>query len=148
MEIIIVMVIVSITIGGSVFLLSNESSDEIQTLPSEIEQLAKTSLSKAKLTKQTHYILISKSHLWISTNAELAEPPPTATNKITLPANCSIGYKRSGETQWQWIKTNNDKAIWVFSVAGICEEFSITLKVKQSSAELNFHPLTAAIIKP
>jgi hypothetical protein len=148
MEIIIVMVIVSITIGGSIFLLSNESSDEIQTLPTEIEQLAKTSLNKAKQSKQTQYIHISKSHIWISSDAELVEPSPTDNSKIILPANCLIGYKRSSEAQWQWIKSNDEKAVWVFSVAGICEEFSISLELNNSSAELSFHPLTAAIIKP
>jgi len=147
MEMIMVMVVVSLIVGGSIFLLSNDSSDEIQTLPTEIEQLAKTSLTKTKLSQQTHYILISPSHLWISSNSEQITPTADIKNKITLPPNCSIGYRRSGETQWQWIKTNEDKAIWVFSVAGICEEFSIILKVNKSSAEIRFHPLTAAIIR-
>lgn len=145
---ILVMVVVSIIVGSSVFLLANDSSDEIQTLPNDIEQLAKKSLNAAKLNKQTHYIHISPDYLWISSSAKDTKPSAKTKDLISLPKNCSIGYKRSNETQWNQIKTENDKAIWVFSTAGICEDLSLSLRINQSSAELKFHPLTAAIIQP
>jgi hypothetical protein len=146
-EIMMIMVVISIVIGGSIFLLSNDPSDKIQTLPSEIEQLAKTSLAKAKLDKRTQYILISPKYIWRSSDSEQTEPPSDSLTQIKLPTDCSIGYKRSGDAQWHWAKTKADKGIWTFSVAGICEQVSIIIKLNDSSAEISFHPLTAAIIE-
>lgn len=148
MEIIIVMVVVSIIITGSFITLSNDASDEIQSLPSEIEQVTKRALSTAKIDKRTQYILISPSHIWQSTDPDQTEPNSETTNQVDLPPNCSISYKRSEDTGWSNVQTIKDKAVWVYSVAGICEEMSLMIQLENSSAEIRFHPLTAATIKP
>jgi len=148
LEMMIVIVTIATVIGGSIYLVSVDPSDRIQTFPNEIEQLAKTSLSKAKLDKRTQYILISPSHLWLSTDPQQLKPEPETSHQIALPPESSIGYKRPDDSSWQWIKNTRDNTSWTFSVAGLCEEFSIIIQINDSSAEVTFHPLTAVIIKP
>ena len=148
LEMMIVIVTIATVIGGSIYLVSVDPSDRIQTFPTEIEKLAKTSLSKAKLDKRTQYILISPGHIWLSTDPEQLKPEPDNSNLIALPTDSSIGYKRPDDSSWQWIKSTRDNTSWTFSVAGLCEEFSIIIEINNSSAEISFHPLTAAIIKP
>lgn len=147
MELIIVMVVVSIVVTGSIIVLSNNASDEVHTLPLKIEQLTKRSLAKAKIDKRTQYVLISPNHIWQSTDPSQTEPTSETTNKVDLPPTCSISCKRLADTGWHQVNTLDDKAIWAFSASGICEEMSIMIQLDNSSAEIQFHPLTAAIIK-
>lgn len=147
MELMIVMVVVSIVVAGSIIALSNDASDEVHTLPLKIEKLTKRSLAKAKIDKQTQYILISPSHIWQSTDPSQTQPTSESTNKVDFPPNSSISCKRLADNGWHQIRTLDDKAVWAFSSSGICEEMSIMIQLEKSSAEIQFHPLTAAIIK-
>ena len=141
------MLVVSIVVGSSMFLLSSAPSDKVHIIPAQIEKLAKNALQLSKAKKQTHYLLISPTHIWISSNSDEKKPLLGNKDQLTLPEETLIAYKRSDAVKWTWVKTDKDKGIWSFSIAGICEEMSFNIEHGQSSAEISFHPLTAAIIQ-
>jgi len=147
MEMMIVMVVVSIIVAGSLVALSNDPSDEVHTLPLKIEKLTRRSLATAKNDKRTQYILISPDHIWQSTDPSQTQPTAESSNKVDFPPNSTISCKRIADTSWQQVQGLGDIAIWAFSASGICEEISIRIELDNSSAEMQFHPLTAAIIK-
>ena len=151
LELITVILIISVIFGSSIFFLSRSDKNDISHLPRKFEKLSKSTLTKARLEKKTHYIIFTHDKVTVvqsidQTNKGTIPEMSSSELSMTIPKDVSIAIRKSHEKKWTWLNKNSDPVIWVFSISGICEELSIILKNEDSEMQATFHPLTGLII--
>ncbi|HEX7260367.1 MAG TPA: prepilin-type N-terminal cleavage/methylation domain-containing protein [Luteolibacter sp.] len=162
-EIVLVLAIAAIVMGGAVGLMIYSSDERVlRNASGEIELMAKRARTIAIL-HQTPYALefregvvrllpfaqagmdekrISRSR------ASEANPESANTDEnrqFTLDGDLNLFIRRWNSEQWLGT-TKRAVHVWRFDPDGLCEPISIRLTLGESSSEDTFHPLTATSI--
>jgi prepilin-type N-terminal cleavage/methylation domain-containing protein len=160
LEIVIVLAISAIVIGGAIGL-AVYSGDErvLRNATGEIELMAKRARTIAIL-KQTPYALEFREGIVrmmpLAQAGQTEKKPPRQTEnaddsvdknrEYALDPSLSVLF-RNWNTE-KWLTTvKNDVHVWRFDPDGLCEPISLRLILGKSSTENTYHPLTATAVK-
>lgn len=155
-EIVMVLAIAAIVMGGAVGLMVSSSDERaLRNVSGEIELLAKRARTIAILN-QTPYALefregvvrllpFAQAGLELK-KGELEMPTSSAeeSRQIQLEDGVEISVRRWNSEQW----LNTEKKavhVWRFDPDGLCEPISVRMSLDKSWAEDSYHPLTATI---
>jgi prepilin-type N-terminal cleavage/methylation domain-containing protein len=155
-EIVMVLAIAAIVMGGAVGLMISSSDERVlRNVSGEIELLAKRARTIAILN-QTPYALefregfvrllplaeagmnLKKGEL----EAQLADTD--SSRQINLDSGVEISIRRWNSEEWFNTKKNSVH-VWRFDPDGLCEPISVRIALDKSWAEDSYHPLTATI---
>ncbi len=160
LEIIVVLALAAIILGGAAALMVGSSDERVlRNSVGEIELLAKRARTIAIL-KQTPYALEfregivrlmpfakagleeKKQSRFDEENSENADD----NREFRLDDEMAISVRRWNSTTW--LETEKDAVhVWRFDPDGLCEPISMRLTLDKSIAEETFHPLTATTIE-
>ncbi len=162
-EIVLVLAIASVVIGGAVGLMIYSSDERVlRNASGEIELMAKRARTIAIL-HQTPYALEFREGVVrllplaqagmddkrISRSRSRETNPENANiqenRQFTLDSGLSLFIRRWNSEQWLGTQ-KNAVHVWRFDPDGLCEPISIRLATEKSSSEDTFHPLTATSI--
>ena len=155
-EIVMVLAIAAIVMGGAVGLMVSSSDERaLRNVSGEIELLAKRARTIAILN-QTPYALefregvvrllpLAQAGLELK-KGELEMEPDSAveSRQIQLDDGLEISIRRWNSEQW--LPTQKKAVhVWRFDPDGLCEPISLRMTLDKSWAEDSYHPLTATI---
>lgn len=163
LELVIVLLISAMIIGGAAGLLVLSSEEfALKKATRELEAMAKRARATAVL-KQTPYALVFSQGVvklmpWSEAadegalQAEIqgfgADEQAVASQpvywELTLDNGMRADLRRWNAETWQSI-SGDAREIWRFDPSGLCEPIGVTLRLDDSSAGMEFNPLTAAI---
>ncbi len=161
-EIVMVLAIASIVLGGAVGLMVYSSDDrELRNASGEIELMAKRARTIAIL-QQTPYAVEfregrvnllpwaeagqqdKKSRRYVFSDDTEASGAGDKSRQYTLPAGMAVSVRRWNSDEWH-TTLKNAVHIWRFDPDGLCEPISVRLNLNKSWVIDTFHPLTATI---
>ena len=162
LEIVIVLVIASVVLGGAVGLMVYSSDERaLRNASGEIELLAKRARSTAVLLQTPYALEFREGVVRLMPLAEAGQiERRTASGR-------RVGgeeVETSGAERWEyplepgielfvrrwnsneWLPARKDAIhVWRFDPTGLCEPIGVRLTVNESWAEDTYHPLTATI---
>ncbi|MGL4401522.1 MAG: pilus assembly FimT family protein [Luteolibacter sp.] len=155
-EIVMVLAIAAIVMGGAVGLMVSSSDERaLRNVSGEIELLAKRARTIAIL-HQTPYALefregivrllpLAQAGLELK-KGELEAPTSSAeeSRQIQLDDGVEISVRRWNSEQW-FDTRKKAVHVWRFDPDGLCEPISVRMTIDKSWAEDSYHPLTATI---
>jgi prepilin-type N-terminal cleavage/methylation domain-containing protein len=164
LEIVIVLAISAIVIGGAIGLVIFSGDERtLRSATGEIELMAKRARTIAIL-KQTPYALefregvvrmmpLAQAGQSEKPESRLAESEAgSETNfadkkrEYVLDPSLSVFFRHWNTEKWL-TTVKNDVHVWRFDPDGLCEPISLRLVLDNSSAENTYHPLTATAVK-
>lgn len=163
-EIVIVMAIVAVVMGGSIAAMLHSSPEKVLTGTSnEIELLAKKARTAAILHQKPYAIEFHENKLRLLPFAEASESErttvlgnqiggtavvndagPTLREEITIDADITIGVRR-WNTEDFVATSKNFVPVWRFDPNGLSEPITVRMTIGESYAQDTYHPLTATI---
>jgi type II secretion system protein H len=162
-EIVLVLAIAAIVMGGAVGLMIYSSDERVlRNASGEIELMAKRARTIAILHQTPYALEFREGVVRLLPLAQagmderkisrhrVTETNPENTNtqenrQFTLDGGLELFIRRWNSQEWRGT-TKNAVHIWRFDPDGLCEPISIRLKLDKSSSEDTFHPLTATSI--
>lgn len=134
------------------------SSDEfaLQKATRELEAMAKRARITAVL-RQTPYALVFHEHQvemmpWVEAMGTVPDEgvPPSGEEParwlLTLDDGMRPLLRRWADNEWRAVRGDRVE-VWRFDPNGLCEPAGVRLVLNDSTMEMAFHPLTAAIRK-
>ncbi|HEX5789681.1 MAG TPA: prepilin-type N-terminal cleavage/methylation domain-containing protein [Luteolibacter sp.] len=171
LEMVIVMVIAALVIGGAAGAMLYSSEDQaIKRAAGELGALAKRARAAAVL-KQTPYALVLRPGLvelmplaealgkpedekareedrWVQPMGEQESAAPQAVHwQLTLDNGMKAEVRRWGSQVWAE-PDPQEPMIWRFDPNGLSEPVSLRLFLGKSSTQMDFHPLSASYRMP
>jgi len=163
-EIVIVMAIVAVVMGGSIAAMLHSSPEKVLTNASgEIELLAKKARSAAILHQKPYAIEFHENRLRLLPFAEASESErttalgneiggtavdseggPTLREDISIDSDIALGVRR-WNTEDFVAPSKNFVPVWRFDPNGLSEPITVRMTVGESYAQDTYHPLTATI---
>ncbi len=162
LEIVMVLAIAAIVMGGAVGLMIYSSDERVlRDTSGEIELLAKRARTMSIL-QQTPYALEFRQNAvrlmplaqagqderrlirGREIGGEIVDNSFDEDREVNLDGNMAISIRRWNSDAWMPTGKNTFH-IWRFDPDGLCEPLSIRLSLDQSWAEDTYHPLTATI---
>ena len=163
-EIVIVMAIVAVVMGGSIAAMLHSSPEKVLTNASgEIELLAKKARSAAILHQKPYAIEFHENRLRLLPFAEASESErttalgneiggtavdseggPTLREEISIDSDIALGVRR-WNTEDFVVPSKNFVPVWRFDPNGLSEPITVRMTVGESYAQDTYHPLTATI---
>lgn len=161
-EIVMVLAIAAIIMGGAVSMMIYSSDERLlRNASGEIEVLAKRARMTAILHQTPYALEFRDNSVRLLPLAEAGQDekrtagghriggetvPSATTEQETYPLKHGIQVAVRHWNSEKWLTTNkNTIHIWRFDPNGLCEPLSIRLSLDQSWAEDTYHPLTASI---
>ena len=165
MEIVMVLAIAAMVIGGAVGLMVYHSSEsELRRVSSDIEALAKQARTISVLQQKPYAVQFVPGRVLLLPLAEITGVLDSATSRPTddseasadpqanAPIHKQVELKPEMEfsiRRWasdKWVQPDEKLSqVWRFDPNGLCEPLSIRMVYKDSTMENDFHPLTASI---
>jgi prepilin-type N-terminal cleavage/methylation domain-containing protein len=160
-EIVMVLAIAAIVMGGAVGLMVYSSDErELRNASGEIELMAKRARTIAIL-HQTPYALefregivrllpLAQAGMDLSKKSRLRnDPEPAAAStdesrQFVLENGMTVSIRRWNSQEWH-TTLKDTFHVWRFDPDGLCEPISVRLNLDKSWAEDTYHPLTATI---
>lgn len=155
-EIVMVLAIAAIVMGGAVGLMISSSDERVlRNVSGEIELLAKRARTIAILN-QTPYALefregvvrllpLAEAGLNLKKGELEAEiAAADSSRQINLDSGVEISIRRWNSEEW-FNTAKNSVHVWRFDPDGLCEPISVRIALDKSWAEDSYHPLTATI---
>jgi prepilin-type N-terminal cleavage/methylation domain-containing protein len=160
LEIVMVLAIASIVIGGAVSLMVYSADERtLRDASGEIELLAKRART-ISILEQTPYALEFKDGIvrllpfaqagmptkkGLGSGKDASQPAEgSSTRELVLNAGLAIFIRRWNSEEWL-STTKNTIHVWRFDPDGLCEPVSVRLTLGKSWAEDTYHPLTASV---
>lgn len=163
-EIVIVMAIVAIVMGGSIAAMLQSSPEKALTNASgEIELLAKKARSASILHQKPYAIEFHENTLRLLPFAEASESErttalgneiggtavdseggPTLREEISIDSDITLGVRR-WNTEDFVAPSKNLVPVWRFDPNGLSEPITVRMTLGESYAQDTYHPLTATI---
>lgn len=164
LEIVIVLAVTALIIGGAITTVILSSSErKLTDASSEIELLAKKARTASILHQTPYAIQFHPGHVSIRPFAETMEvnrttalgneiggttveenPRPTLREEIEIDPDISLSI-RHWNTEAFLVPTENLIPVWRFDPDGLSEPLTIRLTMGTSYAQDTYHPLTATI---
>lgn len=160
LEIVMVLAIASIVIGGAVGLMVYSADERtLRDASGEIELLAKRARTISILEQTPYALEFSEGVVRLLPFAQAGLPPKKSganskeftpsteggTNRqLELAAGLAIFIRRWNSDDWLGTAKNSIH-VWRFDPDGLCEPVSIRLTLGKSWAEDTYHPLTATV---
>lgn len=154
-EIVMVLAIAGIVMGGAVALMVSSSDERtLRNASGEIELMAKRARTIAIL-HQTPYALefrqgvvlllpLAEAGIHEKGRAKPAAGAAAESRQYTLDGGLEILIRRWNSEEW--LTTAKDSVhVWRFDPDGLCEPVSVRLTLGKSWSEDTYHPLTATI---
>jgi len=162
LEIVIVLVIVSVVIGGAVGLMVYSSDERVlRNASGEIELLAKRARTTAILLQTPYALEFREGIVRLMPLAEAGqierrtaggarvggeEVPTGRAERWEYPLEPGIEVFIRRWNSSEWFTTRKDNIhVWRFDPNGLCEPISVRLTLGESWAEDTYHPLTATV---
>jgi prepilin-type N-terminal cleavage/methylation domain-containing protein len=155
-EIVMVLAIAAIVMGGAVGLMIASSDERVlRNVSGEIELLAKRARTMAILN-QTSYALEFREGVvrllpLAQAGADLKKgelesetASADSSRQINLDDGMELSIRRWNSEDWFNTKKNSVH-VWRFDPDGLCEPISVRMTLDKSWAEDSYHPLTATI---
>lgn len=162
MEIVIVLAISAVVMGGAVGLMVYSSNERVlRNASGEIELLAKRARTTAILLQTPYALEFRENVVRLLPLAEAGQDEKRTVGGRRIGGEPVI---REGGERWEyaledgvrvlvrrwnaseWLATGKDTVhVWRFDPNGLCEPISVRLTVDQSWSEDTYHPLTATI---
>jgi len=163
-EIVIVMAIVAVVMGGSIAAMLHSSPEKVLTnTSSEIELLAKKARTAAILHQKPYAIEFFENKLRLLPFADASETErttalgnqiggtavdnedgPTLREEITIDPDITLGVRR-WNTEVFVAPSKNFVPVWRFDPNGLSEPITVRITFGESYTEDTYHPLTATI---
>lgn len=163
-EIVIVMAIVAVVMGGSIAAMLHSSPEKVLTnASSEIELLAKKARTAAILHQKPYAIEFHENKLRLLPFGEASESErttalgnqiggtaideddgPTLREEINIDPDITLGVRR-WNTEDFVAPSKNFVPVWRFDPNGLSEPITVRMTVGESYAQDTYHPLTATI---
>jgi hypothetical protein len=163
LEIVMVLVITGIVMGGAVGLMMFSSDErDLRNASGEIELLAKRARTTAILLQTPYALEFREGIVKLMPLAEAGRDEKRTVGGRRIGGE-RVVEKGSGERweyrleggmevavrRWnssEWLATRKDTIhVWRFDPSGLCEPISVRLSLDKSWSEDTYHPLTAAI---
>lgn len=162
LEIVIVLVIASVVIGGAVGLMVYSSDERaLRNASGEIEMLAKRARATAILLQTPYALEFREGVVRLLPLAEAGqierrtasgrrvggeEVPTGRAERWEYPLEPGIDLFVRRWNSSEWFSTRKDNIhVWRFDPTGLCEPLSVRLTLGESWAEDTYHPLTATV---
>jgi type II secretory pathway pseudopilin PulG len=163
LEIVIVLVIASVVIGGAVGVMVYSSDERaLRNASGEIELLAKRARSTAVLLQTPYALEFREGVVRLMPLAEAGrierrtsggrrvggdEVPTGRAERWDYPLEEGIEayVRRWNSKEWLAARGENSVHVWRFDPTGLCEPLGVRLTVNKSWIEDSYHPLTASI---
>lgn len=162
LEIVIVLAISAVVMGGAVGLMVYSSNERVlRNASGEIELLAKRARTTAILLQTPYALEFRENVVRLLPLAEAGQDEKRTVGGRRIGGEPVI---REGGERWEyaledgvrvlvrrwnsseWLATGKDTVhVWRFDPNGLCEPISVRLTVDQSWSEDTYHPLTATI---
>lgn len=155
-EIVMVLAIAAIVMGGAVGLMISSSDERVlRNVSGEIELLAKRARTIAILN-QTPYALefregvvrllpLAQAGMDMKKGELESQIASADSNRqINLDSGVAISIRRWNSQEW-FNTEKNSVHVWRFDPDGLCEPISVRISLDKSWAEDTYHPLTATI---
>lgn len=163
LEIVMVLAIAAMVMGGAVGLMVYHSSEsELRRVSSEIEVLAKQARTISLLQQKPYAVQFVPGKVLLRPLAEItgvlettnprgeegsgspSESSAPIHKEITLRPELELSVRRWASDSW--LQPDEKKSqVWRFDPNGLCEPISVRMVYDGSTMENDFHPLTAAI---
>lgn len=162
-EIVIVLAITSIVIGGAVGLMVYNSDERaLRDAAGEIELLSKRARTTAILHQTPYAIEVRQNVIRMlplaqagdderrklngrEIGGEIIENPSVEQSEYSLDPNMEVFVRRWNSDTWE--PTGRDTIhIWRFDPSGLCEPLSIRVTLNDSILEDTYHPLTGGAV--
>ena len=151
-EIVIALMIAGLVLGGAVGVMTYSSDEHaLKKAAGEMEMMAKRARAAAIL-QQTPYALefrqgVVRMMPWAQAAADRGDeeiPMRAESWELSLDNGMTARVRRWNSDEWVGARENSSE-IWRFDPNGLCEPIGVELKLKESSALLEFNLLTGAI---
>lgn len=155
-EIVMVLAIAAIVMGGAVGLMVSSSDERVlRNLSGEIELLAKRARTIAILN-QTPYALefregvvrllpLAQAAMDLKKGElEMETVSSDSSRQVNLENGVEISIRRWNSDQW-FSTAKKSVHVWRFDPDGLCEPITIRITLDKSWSEDTYHPLTATI---
>lgn len=160
-EIIMVLAIAAVVLGGAVGMMVYSSDDHnLRKASGEIELMAKQARTMSILHQTPYALEFDEAGIRLlplaqsgtdgkkGTPSRTREIDPKSANLsedrlITLKEGMTLSLRRWNSSEW--LATSKNTHYWRFDPDGICEPISIRLALGNSWMEDTYHPLTATI---
>lgn len=155
-EIVMVLAIAAIVMGGAVGLMVSSSDERVlRNLSGEIELLAKRARTIAILN-QTPYALefregvvrllpLAQAAMDLKKGElEMETASSDSSRQVNLENGVEISIRRWNSDQW-FSTAKKSVHVWRFDPDGLCEPITIRITLDKSWSEDTYHPLTATI---
>lgn len=154
LEIVIVLLISSLVLGGAIGLMTYSSDEQVlKKTMSEVEVLAKRARASAILHQTPYALVIRQGGLelmpWVEASGGF-----TPTDRVSDHAPAHVGMalaqdvkaelRRWNAVNWQLVG-KDAVLLWRFDPNGLCEPISLRFSLGKSWVAAAFHPLTAVI---
>jgi prepilin-type N-terminal cleavage/methylation domain-containing protein len=163
LEIVIVLVIASVVIGGAVGMMVYSSDERaLRNASGEIELLAKRARATAVLLQTPYALEFREGVVRLMPLAEAGrierrtvsgrrvggeEVPTGRAERWDYPLEDGISayVRRWNSSEWLAARGENSVHVWRFDPSGLCEPLGVRLTLNDSWVEDSYHPLTARI---
>lgn len=162
LEIVIVLVIASVVMGGAVGLMVYSSDERaLRNASGEIELLAKRARTTAILLQTPYALEFREGVVRLMPLAEAGrierrtasgrrvggeEEPTGRAERWEYPLEPGVEALVRRWNSNEWLAARNDAIhVWRFDPTGLCEPLAVRLTLDQSWIEDTYHPLTASI---
>ena len=160
-EIIMVLAIAALVIGGAMGLMAYSSDERsLRKTSGKIEYMAKQARTMSILHQTPYALEFSEKGIQLmplaqtgmggkeamSSRKQESTPDPAASSEdrhTDLTNGMTLSMRRWNSSEW--LTTSKNVQYWRFDPDGICEPVSIRLSLGNSWAEDTYHPLTATI---
>lgn len=163
LEIVMVLAIAAMVMGGAVGLMVYHSSEsELRRVSSEIEVFAKQARTISMLQQKPYAVQFVPGKVLLLPLAEITgilessgsrSPEESSGNpetnapihkEIVLRPDLEVSVRRWASDSWL-VPDERNSQVWRFDPNGLCEPLAIRMVYDGSMMENEFHPLTAAI---
>jgi prepilin-type N-terminal cleavage/methylation domain-containing protein len=166
LELVIVMVLIGLVIGGAIGLFVISSSErQLKNIAAEMELFSKRARTLALVQQIPYALTFSEQTVRLGplveagySDDELRErqqfekdrgtaattPKFTPVRETKTFSDYAISVKRWGAVNWYPTK-RADPQVWRFDPNGICEPVSVRLEYKSGWVEMDFHPLSGGV---